>query len=109
MGAYLGSKTRYIEYQDGSTMSDGIFMDKDSTSFTAMYGAGKPRDCFQLNPDQNVGGCTTLAAVFCEITLFKDTHICLNKEFLSGVTLNTSTVLTVPSAVRSAMKSLRHF
>lgn len=80
-------------------MADGTFMDEVSTSFTALYGAGKPRDCFQLNPDQNVGGCTSQAAVFCEITLFKDTHICLNKEFMSGVTLNASTALTVPSSV----------
>ena len=42
-----------------------------------------------------IEGCGGSGAVLCEITLDKDTHVCLNNDFLSTVTLNSSTELTV--------------
>ena len=108
MGAENGVYTRYVEYQDGSLMIDGTFSDKDSTLFTSRYGAGNPKTCFQLNPDKNVGNCNSNAAVFCEITLFKDSHICLNKDFMSSVTLNDTTELSIPSDVISSSMCIEY-
>ena len=46
-----------------------------------------------------IEGCGGSGAVLCEITLDKDTHVCLNNDFLSTVTLNSSTELTVSTNV----------
>ena len=99
LGADWPSVTRYMEYQDGSFMTDGKYMDKDGTSFTSLYGPGDPTTCFQLGASSNVEECNGNGAVLCEISLFKDTHICLNNEFLSSVNLNSSTELIVPAQV----------
>ena len=99
VGADWPSETRYMEYQDGSFMTDGIFVDKIDTTFSSLYGGGEKRDCFQLGSNGNIEGCGGNGAVLCEITLYKDTHICLNNDFLSSVTLNSSTELSVPTEV----------
>ena len=102
--AYIGSElsmnTKYLEFQDGSLMTDGLFLDAINTSFTTLYGGGRPTGCFKLG--SLIGGvlnCQGGATVLCEITLYKDTHVCLNKDFLSAVNLNTSTELAIPSNV----------
>ena len=99
IGADWPSATRYMEYQDGSFMTDGKYMDKDGTSFSSLYGGGAHRDCFQLGLSSNVEGCNGNGAVLCEISLYKDTHICLNNDFISSVNLNSSTELPVPTEV----------
>ena len=48
VGADWPSETRYMEYQDGSFMTDGNFVDKTDTTFSSLYGGGEKRDCFQL-------------------------------------------------------------
>ena len=108
LASYIGAdwpwKTRYMEYQDGSFMSDGKYLDKSDTSFSSLYGAGDPRTCFQLGLNGNVEGCGGSGAVLCEITLDKDTHVCLNNDFLSTITLNSSTELTLPTDVSTILK-----
>ena len=95
VGADWPDFTRYLEYQDGSFMTDGTYNDKSGFLFKSLYGAGEPRTCFQLGLNGNIEGCGGSGAVLCEITLDKDTHVCLNNDFLSTVTLNSSTELTV--------------
>ena len=95
----MSSSTRYIEFQDGTYMTDGTFMDDTNTSFTELYGGGHPIPCFQLNQNSIIGECNDQGAVLCETTLFSDTHICLNKDFLASVSLNMSTELFVPTQV----------
>ena len=79
-------------------MTDGHFIDKNNNTFGTLYGGGHMPSCLQLLPDSNTGECSG-GAVFCEISLFKDTHICLNRDFLSSVSLNESTELEIPSSV----------
>ena len=99
VGADWPDFTRYLEYQDGSFMTDGTYNDKSGFLFKSLYGAGEPRTCFQLGLNGNIEGCGGSGAVLCEITLDKDTHVCLNNDFLSTVTLNSSTELPISTNV----------
>ena len=98
MGAELSINTRYLEYQDGSLMTDGIFMDKDNTTFDAVYGSGNIAPCFMLE-NGNVKRCNNEANVLCEKSLDDNTFVCLNEEHISSVTLESSTELEIPTKV----------
>ena len=96
IGAFWPSKTRYIEYQDGSFLTDAVFADKDRTEYADFYGNGNGEIC--LGPEGNIERCNGRGVALCEINLLKDTHVCLNKEFLASVSLKTE--LEVHSQVR---------
>ena len=98
IGASWPSKTRYIEYHDGSFMTDAAFADKDRTEYADFYGDGNGEIC--LGPAGNIERCNGKGVALCEINLLKDTHVCLNKEFLASVSLNSSPELEIPSQVR---------
>ena len=100
LGADLSYSTRYIEYQDGSLMTDGIFSDDASTAFSSVYGSGAIAPCFELK-NGNVQQCISGGAVMCERTLYGNTHICLSKDSLSSVTLDSESELSVPTQVRA--------
>ena len=55
VGADWPDSTRYLEYQDGSFMTDGTYNDKSGFLFKSLYGAGEPRTCFQLGLNGNIG------------------------------------------------------
>ena len=77
-------------------MTDAVFADKDGTEYADFYGNGNGEIC--LGPEGNIERCNGRGVALCEINLLKDTHVCLNKEFLASV--SSSTELEVPSQVR---------
>ena len=78
-------------------MTDAVFADKDGTEYADFYGNGNGEIC--LGPEGNIERCNGRGVGLCEINLLKDTHVCLNKEFLASVS-SSSTELEVPSQVR---------
>ena len=94
IGADLTMKARYVEFHDGYIMTDGSFLDINSTRYSALYGSGAITSCFQLLAG-DVSACSA-PYVVCEKTLYGDTEICLDKNVLSSdVVLNASAELTV--------------
>ena len=91
-----GTERHYMEYQDGTFMIDDKLVDKDGTMYTSLNGNG----CMQLGSQGNIVNCDWKAKVLCEVTLYEDTHICLDNDHLTSVTLNSSTELDVPAEVR---------
>ena len=79
-------------------MTDAVFADKDGTEYADFYGNGNGEIC--LGPEGNIERCNDRGVALCEINLLKDTHVCLNKEFLASVSLSSSPELEVPSQVR---------
>lgn len=77
-------------------MTDAVFADKDGTEYADFYWDGNGEIC--LGPEGNIERCNGRGVALCEINLLKDTHVCLNKEFLASV--SSSTELEVPSQVR---------
>ena len=104
LGTEVTLNTRYLEFQDGTIMTDGIMVDRENTSFTGVYGAGYTTHCVQIRGDTGVATrCTGNGVNLCEITLEPDTHVCLNKDTLdSSVTLNATTELTLPTSIISS-------
>lgn len=96
VGADLTTKARFAEYHDGYIMTDGFFMDKSSTNYTAVYGSGAIASCFMLLAG-DVSACSN-TFVLCEKTLNGDSEICLDKTAASTkVVMNTSAELLVTS------------
>ena len=105
----MSTQTRYMEYHDGSFMVDGLFVDKNNSSFTQLYGGALPRSCLQLSRNGNVEVCNSNGAVFCEVTLYQDAKICLNKDFLSSVSVDPDTELDIPSSVSKHVNYVQVF
>ena len=59
-----------------------------------------------LGTDSQIVGCNGNGGVLCEITLNKDTHICLDNELLTSVKIDFSTKLDVPSQVSTYSNTL---
>ena len=98
LGAGLSSNTRYLEYQDGTIMTDGIFIDHSNTTFPSLYGDGDTTRCFVLDAtNQDTHRCSSVTTL-CEKYLHGDTHLCLNKALLdTSMTLEPTAELTVSS------------
>ena len=94
VGAIQFNERSYLEYFDGSFMTDGSFFDVSGTSFGSVYGGGYPSVCFMISETGNVVACTK-ANVLCEKNLVKDLRMCLNKTS-QGVTINATFSVTFP-------------
>ena len=97
IGAFVNSIARYFEFPDSTFMTDGKFTDKDNSDFESVFGYSNNEYC--LGTEGNIGSCNGNGAVICEIPLHQDTHVCLNKAFLTKVTLNSTTELQVSQQV----------
>ena len=97
IGAFVNSMTRYFEFPDSTFMTDGKFMDKDNSDYESVFGYSNNEYC--LGTEGNVVSCNGNGAVICEIPLHQDTHVCLNKAFITTVTLNSTTELQVSQQV----------
>ena len=97
IGADLSSNTRYIEYLDGTIMTDGFFIDNSNTTFSSLYGDGDTTQCFVLDAtSQDTHTCSSVTTL-CEKDLHGDTHLCLNKALLdTSMALDPIAELTVP-------------
>ena len=100
IGAFLTSMTRYFEFPDSTFMTDGKFMEKDNSDYDSVFGYSNNEYC--LGTEGYIGSCNGNGAVICEIPLHQDTHVCLNKAFLTTVTLNSTTELQVSQQVRKS-------
>ena len=97
INAFVNSMTRYFEFPDSTFMTDGKFMDKDNSDFESVFEYSNHEYC--LGTEGNIGSCNGNGAVICEIPLHQDTHVCLNKAFITTVTLNSTTELQVSQQV----------
>jgi hypothetical protein len=96
IGAIQSNERSYLEYFDGSFMTDGSFFDVSGTPFGSVYGGGYPSVCFMISETGNVVACTK-ANVLCEKNLVKDLRMCLNKTSQGGgVTINATFSVTFP-------------
>ena len=98
VGAFETTDRRYIDFVDGSIMTDGYFNSVLNQFFGTLYNTGvNPFTCLAINSGGNIEVCTS-TNVLCEKTLIKDTMLCLNSTDLPEyIVLNTSTTIQIPS------------
>jgi hypothetical protein len=98
VGAFQTIDRRYLDFVDGSIMTDGNFNTVLNQFFGSLYGTGvNTLSCLAINSGGNIERCTR-ANVLCEKTLVKDTMLCLNNTSLPGyIVLNTSSTIQIPS------------
>ena len=110
IGAVPTALNRYLEYVDGSIMTDGYFSDASHTWIgDLVYGTKNP-DCFVINEEGNVVQCDKKCKnvnqngmecdqVICEKALApKDKALCLDKSATvpSKITLSDSFDIEIP-------------
>ena len=86
-----------MEYQDGTFMTDGKLIDQYNYDYSNLNQSINDELC--LGTDSQIVGCNGNGGVLCEITLNKDTHICLDNGLLEFVEIDLSTKLDVPAQV----------
>ena len=102
--------TRFLEFVDGSIMTDGHFSDASGTWIGDILYGGWTARCFTINEEGNVERCEKLCTdknanpmeceqVLCEKALSPiDKALCLDKSSVvpSKVTLDNSFDITIP-------------
>ena len=115
VGAVPTGLTRFLEYVDGSMMSDGNFSDASGTWIGDILYGTQSTDCFMINKDGNVGNCDEQCVnengqsmqcepVLCEKVLTpQDKSLCLDKAAVipSKLVLDTSFDITIPVIIIS--------
>jgi len=104
IGAFQTPDRRYLDFVDGSIMTDGFLNSVAGQFFNTVYGTGTDiASCMMINPDGNIQGCGS-ANVLCEKKLIKETLMCLDKTNLTGIMLyNSSSEITVPFRFTASM------
>jgi hypothetical protein len=104
IGAFQTPDRRYLEFVDGSLMTDGFFSSVSSQFFGTVYGTGTDNiACLMINPSGNIERCTS-ANVLCEKKLIKDTLMCLDKTNLTGLMVyNALSEINVPLRLTASM------
>ena len=97
IGAFWPSTTGYMEYQDGTFMTDGKLIDQYNYDYSSLNQSIHDELC--LGTNSQIAGCDGNGGVLCEITLHNDTHICLDNGLLTSVKIDLSTKLDVPAQV----------
>jgi hypothetical protein len=98
VGALQTIDRRYIDFVDGSILTDGSFNSVSGQFFGSLYGTGSNVfSCLMIDGSGNIERCSS-ANVICEKTLVKDTQLCLKQSDLpSYISLNSSTTIQLPS------------
>ena len=104
IGAFQTPDRRYLEYVDGSLMTDGFFSSVADQFFGGLYGTGADTfSCLMINPSGNIEICTS-ANVLCEKKLIKDSLMCLdNTDLTSLMVYNASSEITIPLRFTASM------
>ena len=104
IGAFQTPDRRYLDFVDGSIMTDGFFNSVAGQFFNNVYGTRVDiASCLMINPDGNIQACGS-ANVLCEKKLIKETLMCLDKTNLTGIMIyNASSQITVPFRFTASM------
>ena len=95
IGARQTRQNTYIEYADGTFMTNGTFQGSADTAFTNGYSINVFQDCISLTKDGGISKCSE-ANIFCEKNLIDDAFACMTASNLdSALTVNQSTSLTI--------------
>ena len=103
IGAFQSTDNTYLQYVDGSIMTDGLFSDAFGQNFGQVYGGGFNTDCFMIDTAGSVQRCSN-ANILCEKKLVRDSKLCLTKTSLAtSLNLNASTAITISQHYKSSM------
>lgn len=96
IGAFQSQDRRYIEYVDGSIMTDGYFSDVDGHFFGDLYSTNQNTETyFTISTDGNIYP-SSQGFVLCEKSLIKELTMCLESNNLpSNIVLNSSSSIAI--------------
>ena len=96
IGAFQSQDRRYIEFVDGSIMTDGYFSDVDGHFFGDLYSTDNNAATYlMISTDGNIYPCLG-GFPLCEKSLIKDLTMCLGSNNLqSNIDLNTSSAIAI--------------
>jgi len=98
IGAFQSQDRRYIEYVDGSLMTDGFFSDVRGQFFGKLYSTNQNGSTYlMIKPDGNIYPCDGGFAL-CEKSLIKDLTMCIDsKNLQTNMNVNTSSSINILS------------
>jgi hypothetical protein len=96
IGAFQSQDRRYIEYVDGSLMTDGFFSDVSGKFFGKLYSTNQNGSTYlMIKPDGNIYPCYG-GFPLCEKSLIKDLTMCIDsKNLQTNMNVNTSSSINI--------------